>query len=85
MKDLNKEIKIIKIIFRVISILVIVIGLFFSYLVAELDDAPGFIIIGTTFTLACALLLYGFGEIIISLKQNSLILSEINKKLKNKE
>lgn len=84
MKDLNKEIRLIKTVFRIICILVIITGLGFSYLIAELDDAPGIILIGTVFTLTCASFIYGFSEIITGLKKNNELLSSIYNDLKSK-
>lgn len=84
MKNLDLKTKGIKIIFRVISIIVIIIGLGFSYLIAQLEDAPGVILIGSTLTLVCASFIYGFGEIIIEFKKNNAILFDVYSELKNK-
>lgn len=40
MEDLNRQIRIVRIIFAFVITLVIVVGLGFSYLVAELNNAP---------------------------------------------
>lgn len=81
MKDSNKEIKQVKLIFRGVAIIVALTGMFFSILIAELDDAPGFAIFGTAATLGFTSLLYGLGEVIIQLKKNNTLLSNINDKL----
>lgn len=83
MNDLSKKTKIIKIIYVSISIIIMLVGLFFSFLIAELDDAPGFVIFGTTITLVGASVIYGIGEIIIQLNQNNNMILDIHKELMN--
>ena len=53
----------------------------FSYLIADFEDAPGVIFIGLAVCLTIASVIYGLGEIIIYLKKNNTLLSEINNKL----
>lgn len=69
-------------IYQVVSIIIFVVGLFFTYLIADLDDAPGFIFLGTVInTLAC-LLLFGLGNLIDLTRSNNEILKDIHKGLK---
>jgi hypothetical protein len=84
MKSPDKNIKTLKIIFRTIAVIVLIIGLSFSYLIAKLEDAPGIVLIGTAITLVGASLVYGIGEIIAQLKKNSRLLSDIQKELTKK-
>lgn len=78
MKNINLNI------YQILAFIILVVGLFFSYLVAELDDAPGFIIIGSAVVLGGTSILFGVGEIIKYLKVNNQILTDINSKLNNK-
>jgi hypothetical protein len=50
----------------VVPILVIIVGLGFGYLIALEEDAPGVIFLVGTISLACATLIYGLGELIVS-------------------
>jgi hypothetical protein len=70
----------IEIIFIGVPILVILVGFFFSYLIAELNDAPGFVIIGCTVTLAGAVVIFGIGKLLILTKKNNELLNELQKK-----
>lgn len=81
MKDSNREVKLLKKFFQGIAIIVIVTGIFFSFLIAKLNDAPGFALFGSVAVLGIASLLYGLGEVIILLKKNNILLSDINDKL----
>ena len=81
MKNIKKEIIIVKIVFRGVAIITLIVGLLFSYISAELDDAPGIIIIGTTATLTTASFVFGIGEIIIQLKRNNSILRDIQRSI----
>lgn len=79
-----KNIKI-KNIYQMVSIIIFVIGLIFTYIIAEIDDAPGFIFLGTALTTGCCLFLFGFGSLINIIETNNKILTDIYKKLKNKK
>jgi hypothetical protein len=81
MNNLDKEARLIKIFYRGIAIVVIVIGAFFSFLIARFNNAPGFVLLGTAAALGVAALLYGVGEMIILLKKNNALLSDMNDKL----
>jgi hypothetical protein len=72
-------------VYQVVSIIIFVIGLFFTYLIAELDDAPGFIFFGTAVTTGFCLFLYGFGSLIELTKNNNKLLADIYKEVKNKK
>ncbi|WP_423363742.1 hypothetical protein [Mycoplasma sp. P36-A1] len=74
MNNLNKRIKLTKYVYMFITTLIVVVGVFFSYLIAELNDAPGVIILGTTLSLGFAAAVYGIGEILL------IQLQHINKK-----
>lgn len=76
------EKKLIRLIFIGITLVIIVIGFGFSYLIADLNDAPGVILIGTTITLTATAAIYALGEIVISQKRNTALLIEINNNLK---
>ncbi|MDD2518781.1 MAG: hypothetical protein PHI05_01080 [Bacilli bacterium] len=76
MKDKN--------IYKLVSIILFIFGLAFSYFVAEIDDAPGFIFVGTAVTTLFCLILFGIGELIESIKNNNVLLENIHKELKNK-
>lgn len=71
--------------YQVVSIIIFVIGLFFTYLVAEIDDAPGFIFFGTAVTTGCCLFLFGLGSLIDKIEINNKILANIFEELKNKK
>lgn len=71
-------------IYQVASLIIFVIGLIFTYLIAEIDDAPGFIFLGTAVTAGCCLLLFGLGSLINRVETNNKILTDIYKELKNK-
>lgn len=71
-------------IYQLASIIIFVIGMFFTYLIAELDDAPGFIFLGTAIVTGSCLFLFGIGSLIELTKTNNKILSDINRKLENK-
>ena len=62
--------KLTRIAFTGIAILVLLTGMFFSGLIAILDDAPGFAILGSVAALGFATVIYGIGEIIILLRKN---------------
>lgn len=81
MDNANKEIKRIKYFFRGIAILVTCIGAFFSFLIAKLHDAPGFVLLGTAAALGVSSVIFGLCEIIIQLKKNNALLSNIHDKL----
>lgn len=82
---MNNNIKLIKIVFRTISVLVLLVGLFFSYMIAEFDDAPGIVIIGSTITFVISSFVYGFSELIIGINKNNILLTDIHKELINKK
>lgn len=79
-----KNIKI-KNVYQVVSIIIFVIGVGFTYLIAEIDDAPGFIFLGTAITTGCCLFLFGFGSLINMIETNNKILTDIYKELINKK
>lgn len=72
-------------IYQIVSIILFIIGLLFAFIVAESDDAPGFIIFGSAITTGCCLMLYGFGSLLDTIKKNNTILNDIYKELKNKK
>ena len=80
MKKFINSYSFIKIVYRSIAIIVFVIGMLFSYLIADLEDAPGVIFIGLAVCLTTAFVIYGLGEVIIYLKKNNALLSELNNK-----
>lgn len=63
MKRMN-FMKLIRIGYWVATIIIIIVGLSFSYLIAKFDDAPGVVLIGGTMTLICGAVVFGIGEII---------------------
>jgi uncharacterized membrane protein len=71
-------------IYQVVSLILFLIGLFFTYLIAETDDAPGFIIIGSAVVGGACLLLFGLGSLIELIKSNNKILMDIYNEIKNK-
>jgi uncharacterized membrane protein YoaK (UPF0700 family) len=75
----------IKNIYQIIAIIVFVVGLVFTYLIAELNDAPGFIFFGTAANIFCCSLLFGLGKLIDNAKNNNKILSDIYKEVKTKK
>ncbi len=81
MDNSKKEIKYIKIFFRGLAITILIIGMFFSFLIAKLNDAPGFVLFGTAAVLGVSFLLFGISEIIIQLKKNNELLSTISEKI----
>ena len=58
------------------------VGLLFTYIIAEIDDAPGFIFLGTAVTTLFCSILFGIGELINIAKSNNKILSDIYKEIK---
>lgn len=80
-----KEIKIMKTVSITISILGLLVGFFFSFLIASLNDAPGFVMLGGTITLVGVAFIYGLGEILIQLKKNNEILLSIQNELTKKK
>lgn len=72
----------IKNIYQVFAIILFIGGVLFSYLIAELGDAPGFIFFGTGITTFCCLLLYGLGDLISISQSNNKVLNDIYKKQK---
>jgi len=78
MTELTKEMKVTKFLYISVAIIIMIVGLSFSYLLALLEDAPGLVFIGGTITLLGAYIVYGIGEIIIELKKNNELLA--NKK-----
>jgi hypothetical protein len=72
-------------IYQVVAIIIFVIGLLFTYLIAEIEDAPGFIFLGTAVTTGCCLFLFGFGSLINTIETNNKILADIYKELKSKK
>ncbi len=80
----SKRVKYIKIVYRAITIISFVVGIMFSYLIAELDDAPGVIIIGTSISLVFSAIVYGIGELVVENINKNIILNNIYNKLNNK-
>lgn len=74
MNNIIKQIKKINI-YKVGAIIVFIIIIGFSYLVGDLEDAPGIIVLGTAFSIFSFLILYGLGVLIDEIKNNN------NKKL----
>ncbi|MDD2180949.1 MAG: hypothetical protein PHW32_01115 [Bacilli bacterium] len=72
-------------IYQLVSIIIFLIGLLFTYLVAEIDDAPGFLFVGTAITTGCCLCLYGLGSLIDKFETNNKLLANIFEELKNKK
>lgn len=72
-------------VYRTLAIIIFVIGLLFSYIIAETNDAPGFIIFGSGATTLFCALLFGLGELIDTFKSNNKILAGIYEELKNKK
>ncbi len=72
-------------IYQVASIIIFVIGLCFTYLIAESEDAPGFIFLGTAVVTGFCLFLFGFGRLIKAIETNNKILIDIHNELKNKK
>jgi uncharacterized protein YacL len=70
--------------YQVLAIILFIIGLLFSYLVAEFDDAPGFIFFGTAVSALLCSILFGFGTLIDMTNKNNEILNHIYKEIKNK-
>jgi len=68
--------------FKILALLLFVIGLCFSYMVAEIDDAPGFIIFGFAGTCFGSFLIYGLGRLIEIQKESNSILKDIENKIK---
>ena len=68
--------------YQVVAIALFVVGLFFSYFIAELDDAPGFIIFGTAVTTTFCMLLFGLGDLININNKNNKILDDLYQGLK---
>ena len=81
MKNFINSNSFIKTVYSSVAIIVFIIGMLFSYLIADLEDAPGVIFIGLAVCLTIASVIYGLGEIIIYLKKNNALLSELNNKL----
>jgi hypothetical protein len=75
----------IKNIYHIVAVILFMVGLFFTYIIAEIDDAPGFIFLGTAITTLFCLLLFGLGSLIDVVKSNNEILTDIYKELKNKK
>lgn len=84
MRKLIKKFNIKKL-YQISSILIFIIGLFFTYLIAELNDAPGFIIFGSAINIGCSLLIYGLGTLIELSKENNKILEDIYKNINKGE
>lgn len=80
MKKSQRSAQIIKLVFRGAAALLLVVGLGFSYLIAELNDAPGMMIFGPAFVLAGSAIVYGVGEVILLLRKNQQLLAEIHDK-----
>ncbi len=85
MGNMDKEIKQLRIIFGGISALTLLAGLSFSFLIAITEDAPGIVIFGSAAALAAAACIYGVGQVVVLLKRNQEILSDIARKLGEKE
>lgn len=58
MKKENKLRKFIKIILLIILALVTIIGIIFSFIYAEIDDAPPFSLVGSAITVGFCYLIY---------------------------
>lgn len=69
-------------VYQAASIVLFIILLFFTYLVAEIDDAPGLIFLGTAVSTLFCLLLFGLGELIDLTKKNNEVMKDIYKELK---
>ena len=75
----------VKNIYQIVSIIIFLIGVCFTYLIAQLDDAPGFIFVGLAITSGSCLFLYGIGSLIDLIKNNNKILTNIYDEIKNKK
>lgn len=71
-------------VYQVIAVVIAVIGIFFAYLAAELDDAPGVLIIGSAVVIGATSMLYGLGEMIKKTNDNNTLLIELLKNEKDK-
>ncbi|AMC94533.1 hypothetical protein AOC36_11285 [Erysipelothrix larvae] len=72
-----KRMKTIRIIFLTFAFIVLIVGLFFSYLIAQLEDAPGVVILGSAVSLFGFAILWGLGELIAATMHNSEMLMEL--------
>lgn len=72
-------------IYQVVAFIILIVGVFFAYLIAELNDAPGFVIIGSAAILGASSILFGIGEIIKYLRLNNILLFNINDKINKDE
>lgn len=77
--------KLIKNVYQVASIIIFVIGIFFTYLIAELDDAPGFIFFGSGVSVLVCLLLFGLGSLIDITRSNNRVLTDIYEEIRKKK
>jgi hypothetical protein len=75
----------IKNVYQLVAIFVFLIGLCFTYIIAEVEDAPGFIFIGTAANILACSLLFGLGELINTIKINNEMLTDIYKEIKSKK
>lgn len=69
--------------YQILAIILLIIGLIISYILAEIDDAPGLIIIGLLFFSFLSSVLYGLGTVINQQKINQEILTKMLKKINN--
>ena len=85
MRDIKKDILTVRGTFFGIAIITVGIGSAFSYMISIVEDAPGIVLVGTTVAFIAATLVFGIGEVIVQLKINGEILSDIRKKLYEKK
>lgn len=71
-------------VYHTTALVVFVIVLFFIYIIAETDDAPGLIIIGTAINALAGLFLYGLGSLIELTKMNNSMIKNIYEVLNKK-
>ena len=69
-------------VYQIAAIVIFIIGLIFTFIVAQSDDAPGFIIFRTAFTTGCCLILYGLGSFLNIVKNNNKLLNDIYLEIK---
>ena len=78
-----KKLNINKAFFVVISIIFLV-GLLFAYLIADIEDAPGFILLGFSVTTLACMMSYVLVCILDELRKNNELLNNIYNELKIK-
>ncbi len=70
--------------YKISSILILIMGLIFTYFVADSEDAPGFIFLGTPVTIFLSLFLFELGNLIKYIELQNQLLLDIYKEIKNK-